>query len=231
MNTSTDEQAWAAAVNTETKRYPENERGGFVICGANWGGEPPNPATYVPDEPSFFSDPKVSDYPYRNKLLSWFDLLGHPLSRDVAGPFERSIVQTNWLSGAHYQSRRVDGDLLSYCREPQMVEDVVRRFRLLQPRLILFASATVFNAFVCVSESFGDTLGAPVGSVETAWCRPPTSGSRSARAMLARFGKCNVMGLPHPTGQAAVANASILSFRPLLSPIISDFRARLVSHQ
>src|SRR5205823_4701408 len=79
-----------------TKLFDENQRAGLMICGINWGSDPDGPQST--EEVSFFSDHHVNDYVYRNRIVRWFALWGHPLevTPEKAGPFERSIVQTNW---------------------------------------------------------------------------------------------------------------------------------------
>lgn len=222
-----DEQAWADAINSPTKRFPENETQGLIICGANWGGDPKLELSPSDDPRSYFSDARVNNYPYRNRLVTWLALLGHPLSDSAPGPYERAIIQTNWLSGDHYQSKNISGNLRTLCANPEMVSDVVRRFRLLRPRLIVFASAGVFDAFTHVASEFADPLGSQTSETETLWWTPAEPGKRRARAMLLHFEFCNVIGLPHPTGQRAVPNAAIEHFRELIGPVIGEFRAGL----
>ena len=83
----------------------ENREGGLLLCGLNHGyskeDERQDAAGIDRSDPnkSFFSDGKVNDYPFRNRIVSWFSLWGYELARskEKAGDFERSIVQTNWL--------------------------------------------------------------------------------------------------------------------------------------
>ena len=107
---------------------------------------------------------------------------------------------------------------------------MVCRMRILRPRLIIFASIGVFDAFYRVYEEFADALGARVGDAEPLWWPPAPSGTRSVRAMVAKFEACRVIGLPHPTGHRA-PNAAIKILRPILSPIIDEFKTAIaISH-
>ena len=224
-----EDDEWAEAVNSPTKRFVENSAGGLVICGLNWGGDPAGPATG--DEPrSFFSDPRVNRAPYRDRLVSWFGRLGHPLSTEVAGPFERSIIQTNWLSGAYFQSRNMTGKLGSLL-DATILADVVRRFRLLRPRLIVFAGITVFDAFSTCHSSFEDVIGRPSGRGKALWWQPPPPRTIRRRSAWAEYGQCNIIGLPHPTGQSAIPNAAINSFRCELGELIGRFKEQLLKNR
>jgi hypothetical protein len=216
---------WARTVNTLTKLFPENSKGGLVICGINWGGDP-NDAEDTTGPRSFFSDSSVNKTPYRDRLVSWFALLGHPLSHDTAGPFERCIVQTNWLSGEHFQSKSMDG-ILDALIDPVMVSDISRRIRLLQPRLVIFVGVTAFDAFDKVASAFTDPLGSKIGEAATLWWTPPALGEHRRRAILAKFEHCNVIGLPHPTGQSAIPYAAIEFFKAGISPFIDEFKTAI----
>ena len=79
---------------------PENRDGGLLLCGLNHGysknDELRDVAGINRADPhkSFFSDGEVNDYPFRNRIVSWFSLWGYELarSRGEAGSFGRSIV-------------------------------------------------------------------------------------------------------------------------------------------
>lgn len=129
--------AFPALNNVATAKFAENYVEGIMVCGINWGGDPSGNMT--PEEPSFFSDKDVNDYPYRNRLLRWFQLWGHSLEtvRGRDGAFERSIIQTNWLSD---QRRTMHGqDTYETCVSNR--DNFFLHLRALRPRLVFFFAA------------------------------------------------------------------------------------------
>lgn len=85
---------------------PENKQGGLLICGINHGysnedERKDNAGIDRSDKyKSFFSDKEVNNYSFRNRIAASFELWGYALHSDkqVAGKFEKSLVQTNWLN-------------------------------------------------------------------------------------------------------------------------------------
>lgn len=210
-------------LNSPTKIYPENEQGGLLICGINWGGDPDE--SQEAEEKSFFSDSQVNAYRLRSRVVNWFRLFGHPLveERGKEGPFERSIIQTNWLRG---KSRNVKGkNLINDCSAN--AESLLCHLEKFHPRLILFLSNTLLmalNSPPCKSQ-VEEILGA---------CQEPSylqkdvvdNGNPLKRFTVGiqRFERCDVIALPHPTGRNRVSNAYIAAFREQIEPILSNYR-------
>ncbi len=151
----------------------ENREGGLLLCGLNHGyskeDERQDAAGIDRSDPrkSFFSDGEVNDYPFRNRIVSWFSLWGFELARrnEIAGAFERSIVQTNWLqscsnnmSGINTQQACIDDS-----------ESFIQTCSALKPELILFFSKELFWAFSSPSlrEKLESIFGTRLG--ETRW--------------------------------------------------------------
>lgn len=99
-----------------TKSYPENLKGGFMVCGINYGysiddekreGESVSVAV---ETPSFFSDGTVRKKDrFKNRVLKWLKGWGLELV-DTPGrerAFERSFFQCNWLDS---QTRSTNSD-------------------------------------------------------------------------------------------------------------------------
>ncbi len=88
-----------------TKDYPENKRGGIMVCGINFGlskkEEALEKAGVISDVEvrSFFSDATLNDTRFRDRLLTWMSSWDIRLSTQpgAEGAFERSFFQTNWL--------------------------------------------------------------------------------------------------------------------------------------
>lgn len=78
----------------------ENSSGALLLCGLNHGyskeDERKDIAGIDRSNPkkSFFSDETVHDYPFINRIVSWFSLWGYELAKtnNRAGIFEKSIV-------------------------------------------------------------------------------------------------------------------------------------------
>jgi len=137
-------------LNVATKEFDENRRSGLMICGINWGSDPTEPQNY--EDASFFSDRRVNNYEYRNRIIRWFSLWGHPLetSEVGAGAFERSVVQTNWWRS---QSSNVNGmSIYDGCLKEW--GNFEFHLETLPPRLIFFFSVQLLhalNASVCAT--------------------------------------------------------------------------------
>lgn len=215
----------STTINIATKRYDESE-GGLLLCGVNWGGDPS--AAQDQEAPSFFSDRSVNNYPYRNRLVRWFGLLGHPLATEAGteGKFERSIVQTNWLYGQAVHMRGTD--LVGLCaRENEAFLFHLRTFR---PRLVVLVSIALFDALNQPSclEAVSSVLGEP---------SPPRvltkeiveNGKRFKRFRfgIQQFARSTVIALPHPTGSMGLHDAYVAAFEPEIGPEISRYRSML----
>jgi hypothetical protein len=171
---------------------------------------------------SFFSDGAVNDYPFRNRIASWFSLWGYELSRnnETAGAFERSIVQTNWLQTC---SNNMNGiNTAQACIADN--ESFFQTCEALKPRLIFFFGKELFWAFASptlkkkVELIFGD----PVG--ETRWLQKDVFYNGEPRRRF-RFGfqqyeKLTVVVLPHATGAQGVASDYIEAFKPEMAELI-----------
>ena len=122
--------------------FDENKDGGLLLCGLNHGysKEDERLDTSGVDRSdshkSFFSDSEVNDYPFRNRIVSWFSLWGYELARvkEKAGSLERSILQTNWLQTC---SNNMDGvNIEEACIDDS--ESFLHTCATLKPGIILF---------------------------------------------------------------------------------------------
>ena len=206
-----------------TALFPENRVDGLMICGIKWGGEPYRPQE--PQLPSFFSDALVNSYRFRNRLLRWFELWGHPLvtERGHEGPFERSISHMNWLPD---QARSVRGrDIWTECVAHR--QRFLRYAATLKPKAILFCGLTLLRALntpECLrgaEELFGRFsdprfLRKDVGE----------SGRLLKRFTFGFqvFERCQVLGVPHPTGSIGLSDAYVAAFRSEIEPILCGLR-------
>lgn len=213
-------------LNLGTLLYPESQ-GGLMICGYEWGGGPED----VEDASalSFFSDLTVKQYVYRTRLLKWFNLWGCPLStrRGFEGPFERAIVQTNWMPD---QARSTVGRNLSQELFNHR-ENFFTHLEVLRPRVLIFCgkqSIFVLNEPKClaVAESI---LGARVRAPEMRRRDVFVEGVQLTQFVFGfqSFARCEVIGLPHPSGSRGLEDAYVAAFRPDIEPILWALRAVL----
>ncbi len=186
-------------LNLATTVFPENRKFGLMICGFEWGD--PTGDIGSDGELSFFSDAEGFGRKarYKVRLLEWFKAWGHPLetSRALAGGFERSIVQTNWLPS---EARNMDN------RNPH-AECVAAwgnfefHIRELQPRLLMFMSVSLLDTLTSVDciERARALFGAEGERHD--FQAPPgvTSGGRRLRVARQMFGSTEIVAVPHPT--------------------------------
>lgn len=218
----------ASSLNIATELFPEGEKGGLLLCGVNWGGSPSEAGR---DEPaSFFSDRNVNNYPYRNRLVRWFSYWGHPLEqiKGREGPFERSIVQTNWLYG---QSENMRGkDIASECSASP--DAFFLHLDQLQPKLVLLVGISLLealNSTPCLALA-ARSLG--VAQPPLIYRKDVFDGSKKLRAFrvgVQSFENGTVIALPHPTGSIGLSDRYIEAFRPELGPELATFKNGLTA--
>lgn len=210
-------------LNTATEWYTENCRNGLMICGINWGGSESDDAHDI--SISFFSDGAVNRYPYRNRLVTWFSLFGHPLESVAGkeGAFERSIVQTNWLRS---QSTNMRGKSL-YHECIRDSKNMVEHLSVLQPRLIILLSVSLLDAlnskeiFPQVNELLGAAQRPCIIKKDVV-----ASGKKLKRFRVGfqEFETASVIALPHPTGSIGISNDYIAAFAPEISKRIDAYK-------
>jgi hypothetical protein len=212
----------------------ENRDAGLLLCGLNHGyskeDERQDAAGIDRSDPrkSFFSDCEVNDYPFRNRIVSWFSLWGFELARshETAGAFERSMVQTNWLQTC---SNNMNGiNTRQACIEDN--DSFIQTCETLKPELIFFFGRDLFWAFdsPALSEKVAPIFGASIGG--TRWLQKDVFFDGKPRRRL-RFGfqqyeKLMVVILPHATGAQGVASDYIEAFKPEMAEVIKTWWVR-----
>ncbi|HQN65407.1 MAG TPA: hypothetical protein PLR90_07975 [Methylophilus sp.] len=214
----------AKKLNIQTAKYAENSKDGIMICGINWGGSPDDAPSN--ETKSFFSDQSVNNYRYRNRIVTWFQLFRHPLevTESKATAFERSIIQTNWLST---QSRNMQNNhVFDECvNEWGNFEFHVRE---LQPKLIIFLSVTlldVLNSKSCIDRTrrlFGNEI--DLKKILKKDVYEEARRLRSFRIGIQRFENTDVIALPHPTGSKGLSDNYIRAFDQDISPLIDKYK-------
>lgn len=209
----------------------ENREGGLLLCGINHGYSKEDERQDAAgidrsdNKKSFFSDGEVNDYPYRNRIVSWFSLWGYELalSEEMASDFDRSIVQANWLQTC---SRNMAGiNTRQAC-----IEDNNSFFQVcnaLCPRVIFFFGKELISAFN------SPELGAKVEGIFGArksdinWFQKDVFWKRTLRRRFRigfqQYEKLVVVSLPHASGARGVADDYIEAFKPEMSNVIDSW--------
>ena len=212
-------------LNLATKLFPENEKFGLMLCGFEWGD--PSSDIGSAGELSFFSDAEGfgNRARYRVRLLEWFGAWGHPLetSRMMAGGFERSIVQTNWLPS---EAKNMDNrDVHAECVAAW--DNFEFHVRELQPRLVIFMSVALLdtlNSVECIERA--RALFGPEGRRHDLQAPPGlTSGGRRLRVARQMFGTTEVVAVPHPTARFNPPETRyIAAFRDEISGALNRYK-------
>jgi len=216
-------QTSAGQLNIPTKEFEENRRAGLLICGINWGGGPDAPPVERPR--SFFSDTWASPFSYTEALVEWFGLWGHPLqtTEALAGPFERSLVQTNWLPT---ETPNADGIT---------TEDLVSAWgnfewhvRALQPSFLLLLSVTQLDALndARCQERATALLGRVLTQEQV---NLPAYDGRpvpNLRAIVQQRAGIQVVALPHPSRRVWAKHGDYKQYMRSLSGVMSPLLER-----
>ena len=217
-------------LNLATKEFEENRRHGLMICGINWGGDPSNES--APEEQSFFSDKTVNNYPYRNRLLRWFNFWGDPLQIDRGreGWLERSIAQTNWLPDQDVSMR--NRNTFEECL--RLRTNFLFHVESLRPRLILFCGTIlihVLNNPQCLEEA-KTLLGQPSKLVILR--KDIFEDGRKLKRFavgVQKFEHCEIVAVPHPTGSIGLSDAYIAAFKTEVSEVMDRYRQNACAEQ
>lgn len=208
----------------------ENSTGGLLLCGLNHGQtakeaqlENDGIAASI-ERKSFFSDASVNDFKFRNTIARWFELWGYPLKQDeeVAGSFERSILQTNWLPTCTKNMHGLNVPS-TYVADS---EELLEVCRVLEPRVIFFFGSSLIEAFndIELRQSVESIFGKRHG--KAAWRQKDVfaDGKRRIRFRFGfqHFDRLTIVSLPHPTG-AHVASDYIEAFKAEMSEVINTW--------
>ena len=210
---------------------PENQGGGLLLCGMNHGFNKKDELLELSGDAkldaykSFFSDKEVNDSDFRNRIVTWFSLWGYPLarSRETAGAFEKSIIQTNWLQTC---ANNMDG--LNVVRECISDSDsIMHTCEVLKPGLIFFFSRALFSAFasVALKPKIEDIFGRPLNEVK--WKQKDVRFNGKLRRRF-RFGfqdyeHLRVVVMPHATGAKGISNDYIEAFKQEMAGVIDPW--------
>lgn len=209
----------------------ENQEGGLLLCGINHGYSKNDERLdsqgidSADESKSFFSDNDVNDYPFRNRIVTWFSLWGYEFARtkEKAGPFEKSIVQTNWLQTCSNNMHNTNTQQL--CIED--ADSFLQTCDVLKPRLVFFFGRELFGAFTSdllkskVEAIFGKRL------EDVMWLQKNVlyngKPRRRFRFGFIKFENMNAVVLPHATGAQGIADDYIKEFKPEMGELIDSW--------
>ena len=220
------------ALQLATHFAPET-KGGLLICGLNWGRKLSDGPSEVPvTGKSYFSDKRHEYYPFKQRLLIWFELWGHPLEPFDGNPgtFERSISHMNWWTDQSHDTKGID--YIEKCRKHR--EHFLYHLTQITPRLILFLGQPLLDALnrPWLFEDAQQCLGQACKPI-VPWIHKEFDKNgkplRPFKVRYQEFEQCEVIALPHPTGSRGLSNKYIAAFRPEIGPILSRYRLKLVS--
>ena len=192
----------------------KESKGGILICGINWGGDPNgkddgNSGKYA------FTDKEHNSFRYSETLIKWFEAWGIKLDRSSnPGPLERSFIQTNWCDS---QSKNAGGiSDRDYART-----ELFKLITEYQPRAIVLTAVCLFRRFLKRASEAG------LGEVKVQESYPlKTETGKQFRVWLAEYDKTNVLAVPHPSRFASIIGKSITAWgkpaRTALSKVIDE---------
>jgi hypothetical protein len=222
-------------LNIGNSIYPGlNDNEGIMLCGYEWGGSEEDAVERerpkrTKDLKVVFSNKEPHHGPiawtwrYDTRIVKWFGLWGHPLSREGEGhDFEKCILQTNWCDT---QNVNMTGDYYQKLLQPDQIENFVQHIAYFKPRLLLFFGIKMISIMQQSSvlprleEILGKAISPPSIRQE------PFQGKRF-RIGFQKFENCDVIGLPHPSGSQGLQDEYIQLFSQEIGQSIAAVKRR-----
>jgi hypothetical protein len=210
-----------------------NDKHSLMLCGYEWGFSKADSEALEDGQharagvPHVFSNKAIeygniaNNWVYDRKIVDWFALWGHPLSREgIGSDFEKCIVQTNWCDTEnHHISGNYDQKLLA----PEQVDNFIAHVRALQPRVIIFFGSKMLQLLQLqpVLSRFESVVGQKKGNPIFEKKSFP---GRAFRVGFQDFERARIVNLPHPSGSHGLRNDYIALFAEKIGSIISDYK-------
>lgn len=210
-----------------TKDYPENQLGGIMVCGINFGyskeDEELDAAGITPDAEasSFFSDATVNMTHFRDRLLTWLSLWGVQLATQPGreGAFERSFFQTNWL-GTQTYSVTSDGVITSnvLVTEADGILDLLDQRK---PTKVIFVGSKLIEALndIRLRARVESILGPRSGNAIIHKASPSVTQKKYFKVYAQTFGNTQILCLPHVQSRG-LTDEYMASFRPTIRDLL-----------
>ena len=212
-----------------------NDRNGLMLCGYEWGFSKDDQKLFESEQGGIFSKDAVTIFSnkspmygerafkwrYDNRIIKWFEIWGHPLSREaLGGDFEKCIVQTNWCNT---EGHKINGNYFQKLTAPEQLDNFIFHIQEFEPRLIFFMGSQMINILQnqIVLERFSKIMGSPASRPLV--IQKPFSGRRFKIAFQI-FEKCDVVSLPHPSSSRGLSDEYISLFKDEIGGLISKFK-------
>lgn len=213
-----------------------NSKRGIMICGYEWGFSKQDQLedethTATPenkDARTIFSNksPRFGDkafyWKYDNRIIKWFELWGHRLSRDgLGGDFEKTLMQTNWCdTQGHSMPKETHAKLL----DKYQVDNFIYHIRELDPSLILFMGSALIQILQNekVLGRFSEIMGGPTSAPR--FIQKEFSGRRF-KIGFQSFSRCDIASLPHPSGTRGLSDDYIELYSEEIGGLIKKVKS------
>ncbi|MAI34101.1 MAG: hypothetical protein CMM07_20840 [Rhodopirellula sp.] len=209
-----------------TADYPENLTGGIMICGYNFGfssqdqDDEEKGETAGESMPSFFSDAKVNNTLFRNRLLAWLNIWGRSMETDASRieEYERSFFQTNWLGT---QTNTIAEDEITIDKLVAESDGILSLIEDRKPRLIIFTGSDLIEALndIRIRERVESILGSRPGNAEVFRSDVPV-GKTKFKLLKQDFPRTTVISVPHATGTRGLSDEYMAGFREIMRGLL-----------
>ncbi len=210
-----------------TKDYPENEQGGIMVCGINFGlskkEEALEKAGVIPNVEvrSFFSDATVNDTRFRDRLLTWMSSWGIRLANQpgTEGAFERSFFQTNWLET---QTNSVTSDgIINTNVLVQEADGILNLLDQRRPTKIILVGSKLIDAIndIRLRVRVESILGIRSGNAIIHRASPSDVHKKYFRIYTQTFGNTRILCLPHAQSRG-LTDEYMAGFQPVISNLL-----------
>lgn len=204
-----------------TADYRENQSGGIMICGINFGfskedeqNETKRRET-VGEPRSFFSDLSVNQTGFRSRILDWLSSWGLAFATMAGkeGAFERSFFQTNWLDT---QTRSVDSD--EKISKKVLLNESAGILSVIEercPSVILFFGVDLIEVFndISIRDRLESVLGGRSGNPENLTADLLGYIGQKFTMRVQQYGDTSIISVPHPNSHG-LTNEYIAALRP-----------------
>ncbi len=214
-----------------------NDKNGLMICGYEWGFSEEDQKLVESGEDIFYEKDAVTIFSnkspahgkrafawrYDRRIVKWFELWGHRLSREaLGGDFEKCIIQTNWCNT---DGHKITDNYFQKLTNPEQLDNFISHLKAFEPSLIFFMGSEMINILQSpkVLERFSDVMGPPMAKPDIV--QKPFSGRRF-KIGFQQFEKCNVISMPHPSSSRGLKDDYISLFTDEIASLIFDMKIR-----
>lgn len=214
-----------------------NDNNGIMICGYEWGFSKKDQGKKLKGEAQEFNAEALTIFSnkspahgeqaftwrYDNRVIKWFDIWGHPLSREnLGGDFEKCIIQTNWCNT---EGNYIKENYYQKLTKNDQIKNFIFHIKEFKPSLIIFMGSSIMDILQDekVIYKFTEIMG-PAKS------RPKKIQKqfqgRQFKIGFQSFEKCEIISLPHPSSSRGLSDEYIELFATEISYQINKIKNR-----